>query len=140
MTAVLDVSAARARALFASTIQQSSRATAQEIRRTVQTVVRSRGCREVAASVAQEFGDHPETAATRMAWARYTVAVTWPRRHQHTKRYPWCQACQYTPERVAQIHAEVREAKKVAAGEPSAPLLTAAEVIALLGLDGTDQS
>jgi hypothetical protein len=36
-----------------------------------------RGC---AAQVAGEFGDHPETAVTRMAWAIATVGEVYPTR------------------------------------------------------------
>lgn len=69
---------ARAEALFASTCQPSDRPTAAEIADAVQGAVRAYGVRGCACAVAAEFGDHPETALTRMEWARATVAATWP--------------------------------------------------------------
>jgi hypothetical protein len=68
---------ARAEALFASTCQPSEPLTAAEIRDAVQGAVRAYGVKGCACAVAAEFGDHPETAIARMAWARETVAATW---------------------------------------------------------------
>jgi hypothetical protein len=65
--------AVRAEALFVSCLQSSQSPAAEEVRATVaRTLVRfgSRGC---AAAVAVEFGDHPETAVSRMAWALATI-------------------------------------------------------------------
>jgi hypothetical protein len=95
-------------------------------------MIRVHGSRGCACQVAREFGDHPDTAAQRMAWARYMVAVVYPPRHRHTKPYPWCRRCWYTPERVAAIHAQVREAQKRAAAEPVSQPMTAAGVVAAL--------
>src|SRR5215469_4724598 len=69
----LSIRAARADAVFASALQRSAQPTAGQVRRAVAETVRAFGSRGCAARVAQEFGDHPETAATRMRWAR-TVA------------------------------------------------------------------
>lgn len=66
----LSVSAARADALFASTLQCSDEPTARQVRRAVTAAVRAFGGRGCAARVAQEFGDHPDTAVARMRWAR----------------------------------------------------------------------
>lgn len=68
---------ARAEALFASPIQPSQCPSAVEVQAAVADAVkrlRTRGC---ACCVAQEFGDHPDTAAPRMVWCRQTVAATW---------------------------------------------------------------
>ncbi len=70
---------ARAEALFASTCQPSQLLTAAEVADAVQGAVRAYGVRGCACAVAAEFGDHPEVAAARMAWAIAVVAQTWPR-------------------------------------------------------------
>jgi hypothetical protein len=66
----LSIRAARADAVFASALQRSAEPTAGQVRRAVAETVRAFGSRGCAARVAQEFGDHPEAAATRMRWAR----------------------------------------------------------------------
>lgn len=132
----INVQAARAGAVFVSTLEPSSRATVREIRQVITSVVRAHGCKAVAARVAQEYGDHPDTAARRMEWARYIVAVTYPPRHRHTRPYPWCQRCWYTPERVAEIHAKVRQAKAAARNEPPQQPQTADEVLAAITAGG----
>ncbi len=70
---------ARAEALFASTCQPSEPLTAAEIRDAVQGAVRAYGVKGCACQVAAEFGDHPDVAQARMAWAVATVAATWSR-------------------------------------------------------------
>ena len=65
----LSINAARADALFVSALQRCEEPTADQVRRAVIETVRTFGSRWCAARVAQEFGDHPETAATRMRWA-----------------------------------------------------------------------
>jgi hypothetical protein len=57
-------------ALFASTLQRSEQPTAELIRDAVRSVVARHGEIGVAALVAQEFGEHPETSVGRMRWAR----------------------------------------------------------------------
>jgi hypothetical protein len=66
----LSISAVRADALFVSTLQRSDEPTAGQIRQAVAMAVRAFGRRGCAERVAQEFGDHPETAGPRMHWAR----------------------------------------------------------------------
>jgi hypothetical protein len=66
----LSISAVRADALFVSTLQRSDEPTAGQVRQAVATAVRSFGRRGCAERVAQEFGDHPDTAGPRMRWAR----------------------------------------------------------------------
>ncbi len=58
-------------ALFASTLQRSEQPTAELIRDAVHALVARHGEIEVAAMVAQEFGEHPETSVGRMLWARH---------------------------------------------------------------------
>jgi len=56
----LSISTARADALFVSALQRSEEPSA----------IRAFGARGCAARVAQEYGEHPETAVPRMRWAR----------------------------------------------------------------------
>jgi choline dehydrogenase-like flavoprotein len=68
----------RAEALFVSDLQRSEAATPQLIRETIAATVRRLGERGCAALVAQEFGEHPETAVGRMLWARSAVQAAYP--------------------------------------------------------------
>jgi hypothetical protein len=61
-------------ALFVSALQCSQAPTTDQIRRAMDDAVRAFGHSGCAGRVAQEFGDHPETAVTRMRWARETLA------------------------------------------------------------------
>jgi hypothetical protein len=63
-------SAVWAEALFVSVLQRSDRPSPGQVREAVAAAVRAHGGRGCAELVAQEFGDHPETAAERMRWAR----------------------------------------------------------------------
>jgi len=56
-------------ALFVSALQCSSELSAGQIRQAVAAAVGAFGYSGCAERVAQEFGDHPETAAARMRWA-----------------------------------------------------------------------
>jgi hypothetical protein len=67
----LSISAARAGALFASPLQRSDEPSASQVRRAIATAIGVRGC---AARVAQAYGEHPETALTRMRWALTAAA------------------------------------------------------------------
>jgi hypothetical protein len=71
---------ARAEALFASWHDPSEPMSAVEIATVVRETVRRLGVLGCACAVAAEFGDHPDVAAARMAWAVATVAATWPDR------------------------------------------------------------
>src|SRR5262245_42201813 len=70
--------AVRAEALFASTLQSSESPVALQVREAVATTLRRFGIKGCAAVVAVEFGDHPDCAVTRMAWALATVRATYP--------------------------------------------------------------
>ena len=70
--------AVRAEALFVSTLQCSDVPAAEQVRRAVATMLRQRGIRGCAAQVAGEFGDHPDTAVSRMRWALATVRSVYP--------------------------------------------------------------
>ena len=66
-------SAVWADALFASMLQRSDEPKAGQVRQAVAAAVRAYGSRGCAARVAQEFGDHPDTAVARMRWARGVI-------------------------------------------------------------------
>jgi hypothetical protein len=73
----LNMIDARCTALFASGLQRSDALTGDAVAEAVRLTVRQFGVRGCAARMAQEFGDHPDAAATRMCWARQLAA--WPR-------------------------------------------------------------
>lgn len=72
--------AVRAEALFVSSLQCSESPAADQIRSAVTSKLRELGSRGCAARVAAEFGDHPETAVGRMAWALAMVRTAYPSR------------------------------------------------------------
>ena len=65
-----SISEIRVDALFVSALQRGDDPGAEEVRRAVAAAFEAFGQRGCAGRVAQEFGDHPETAVTRMRWAR----------------------------------------------------------------------
>ena len=65
-----STSAVCADALFASMLQRSDAPRAGQARAAAATALRAYGRRGCAERVAQEFGDHPETAVARMRRAR----------------------------------------------------------------------
>jgi hypothetical protein len=70
----LSTDTARADALFASVLQISDAPSAVQVKRAIDAATSALGDLGCAARVAQEFGEHPETAVTRMRWAREEVA------------------------------------------------------------------
>jgi len=70
----LSISAVRAGALFASPLQRSDEPSARQVRQAIATTIGVHGVRGCAARVAQAYGEHPETALTRMRWALTAVA------------------------------------------------------------------
>jgi hypothetical protein len=70
----LSVTAARADALFASALQRSDVPSEGQVQQAVAASIRAFGDLGCAARVAQAYGEHPETAVTRMRWARIAVA------------------------------------------------------------------
>jgi hypothetical protein len=60
-------------ALFASILQRSDGPGVDQVRVAVAAAMRAYGGHGCAEQVAQEFGDHPETAVARMRWAREVV-------------------------------------------------------------------
>ena len=69
---IIDAEAADA--LFVSALQCSQAPRTDQVWQAVDAAVLALGHRGCAGRVAQEFGDHPETAAARMRWARETLA------------------------------------------------------------------
>jgi hypothetical protein len=61
--------AVRTEALFASMLQASQPPVEGAIREAVTMTLRRLGSRGCADVVAGEYGDHPDTAVTRMSWA-----------------------------------------------------------------------
>ena len=57
-------------ALFVSVLQRSDAPSSAQIRHAIASAIGAFGYIGCAERVAQEFGDHPETAAARMRWAR----------------------------------------------------------------------
>jgi len=70
----LSIDTARADALFASALQISDEPSPVQVKRAIDAATSALGDLGCAARVAQEFGEHPETAVTRMRWARDEVA------------------------------------------------------------------
>lgn len=66
-----------AEALFVSDLQPSQAPSAAAVEDAVVKVIRQYGSTGCAASVAAEFGDHPDTAQRRMAWARELLRATY---------------------------------------------------------------
>jgi hypothetical protein len=61
-------------ALFVSDLQPSQDLQPQQVRAAILRTIRILGVRECVARVAQEFGDHPDTAVLRMRWAKELVS------------------------------------------------------------------
>jgi hypothetical protein len=73
MSTFRNLDGARAVALFVSDVQRSDQITAESVTAAVRRSVREHGTRGCAALVAQEFGEHPDTAVGRMSWALSAV-------------------------------------------------------------------
>src|SRR5215469_12924549 len=69
----LSISTARADALFVSALQRSEEPSTAQVQQAIAAAIRTFGARGCAARVAQEYGEHPETAVPRMRWARAVV-------------------------------------------------------------------
>ena len=70
--------ASRTDALFASALQRSDEPSPGQVRQAIAVAVARYGDPGCAARVAQAFGEHPETAVTRMRWARTMIARAVP--------------------------------------------------------------
>ncbi len=65
---------ARCPALFCSGLQPSEAPTADMVAMAISRAVQQFGIWGCVCRMAQEFGDHPDTAAGRMRWARQLIA------------------------------------------------------------------
>ena len=68
-----DLNGARCQALFSSALQPSDTPTAAMVAAAISRAVQQFGTSGCAGRMAQEFGDHPEAAATRMRWVRQLI-------------------------------------------------------------------
>jgi len=88
------LTAARAAALFVSHLSTADQPTYAEVHAAITHAVRTHGgTRGCAADVAAAYGDHPETAAPRMRWARAVVETLYerqPRIRRHRRPIQTC--------------------------------------------------
>ena len=70
----LDSNGARCQALFCSGLQPSDAPTAGTVATAIRAAVQQFGIGGCAGRMAQEFGDHPDAAASRMRWVRQLIA------------------------------------------------------------------
>jgi hypothetical protein len=70
----LNMTDARCEALFASELQKSDALTPEVLAEVIRRTVRKLGVAGCASRMAQEFGDHPEAAASRMRWLRQLIS------------------------------------------------------------------
>ena len=78
----LDLTGARSLALFCSGLQPSDAPTAGMVAAAISRAVQQFGIGGCAGRMAQEFGDHPDAAASRMRWVRQLIAPGPPARWQ----------------------------------------------------------
>jgi hypothetical protein len=70
----LNVNGARCAALFASGLQRSDAPSPAAVAELISRTVRRLGIAGCASQMAQEFGDHPEAAVSRMRWIRPLIS------------------------------------------------------------------
>ena len=71
----LNVNDARCEALFASGLQRSDAPTPEALAAMISHTVRRFGIAGCVSRMAEEFGDHPEAAASRMRWIRQLISA-----------------------------------------------------------------
>jgi hypothetical protein len=96
----LNVNSARCEALFASGLQRSDCPDARAVTQAISRAVRELGTRGCASQMAQEFGDHPETACDRMRWVRQVIS--------ETVKSPQCSPARAELDLPASVHASRR--------------------------------
>ena len=69
-----DLTGVRCQALFCSGLQPSDAPTADMVTAAISRAVQQFGIGGCAGQMAQEFGDHPDAAASRMRWVRQLIA------------------------------------------------------------------
>jgi hypothetical protein len=65
-------------ALFASDLQSSEHPEPTQVRETIQQTLQTLGEKRCVELMAQEYGDHPDTAPARMRWVRSVVSQVYP--------------------------------------------------------------
>jgi hypothetical protein len=73
MTTLAGLTADRAEALFCFTLHQPRPDSGDAVRHAIHDAIAFWTVEGCAALVAQEFGDHPDTAVARMGWCRTAV-------------------------------------------------------------------
>ena len=68
-----NMTGTRCQALFSSALQPSDTPTADMVATAISRAMAQFGIGGCAARMAQEFGDHPEVAVTRMRWVRQLI-------------------------------------------------------------------
>jgi hypothetical protein len=101
----LSISATRADALFASALQCSDEPSAVQVEQAIAAATLAFGDVGCAARVAQEFGEHPETAVARMRWARMVAGAIGgsPSGRGYTPRHARPAGLRPVPMRPAQV-------------------------------------
>jgi hypothetical protein len=79
MTAPFDTDSARCAALFVWVQQRRDLNGGETVRTAINRAIRDFGVDGCTARVAEEFGDHPDTAVARMRWVRAVIAQTFTR-------------------------------------------------------------
>ncbi len=86
----LNVNDARCEALFASGLQRSDAPTPEMLAEVISRTVRQLGVAGCASRMAQEFGDHPDEAASRMRWIRQLISqITVPAAPRPARLHSW---------------------------------------------------
>jgi hypothetical protein len=65
-------------ALFASDLQSSEHPAPTQVRETIEHTLQTLGEQRCVEVMAQEYGDHPDTAPARMRWVRSVVSQAYP--------------------------------------------------------------
>jgi hypothetical protein len=79
MTALSETDSVRCAALFVSVQQRSDLRGGAAIHEAIDGAISEFGVNGCTERVAEEFGDHPDTAVTRMRWVRAVIAQTFTR-------------------------------------------------------------
>jgi hypothetical protein len=70
----MNTNGARCQALFSSALQPSDAPTADMVATAIGRAIQQFGIGGCVGQMAQEFGDHPDAAASRMRWVRQLIA------------------------------------------------------------------
>jgi hypothetical protein len=123
--------AVRAEALFVSALQRYDQPSAGQVQQAVAAAIRAFGPRGCAERVAQEFGDHPETAVARMRWARGLAGTAFSARKAHSLNGPVCRWFGGSADQgIAELAAEVKHAAAAARAVQQPGMVQRSEVAA----------